>query len=228
MIKFSNSIRRFLARHRSNIGYYTSRNRLDKRIAELFSYKKNGVFIETGAADGFIESHTLFLEQNYGWTGLLIEPTPEQFNYCKRFRKNCIVENFFLTDFSNTSSTTQMRDAQRSSRKVGHNLHSDSTYNRYNQEIIEETKNKTFFAKNITLDSLLEKHSINHVDIMILDVEGDVFEVLNGYDHNSKIIDFLLVEVWKDDFPYFLQMAEEKKWEYIAPWGGSDHLFKLK
>ena len=163
MIKFSNSIRRFLARHRSNIGYYTSRNRLDKRIAELFSYKKNGVFIETGAADGFIESHTLFLEQNYGWTGLLIEPTPEQFNYCKRFRKNCIVENFFLTDFSNTSSTTQMRDAQRSSRKVGHNLHSDSTYNRYNQEIIEETKNKTFFAKNTHLDSLLKKHHIKQV-----------------------------------------------------------------
>ena len=121
-----------------------------------------------------------------------------------------------------------MRDAQRSSRKVGHNLHSDSTYNRYNQEIIEETKNKTFFAKNTPLDSLLEKHSINHVDIMILDVEGDVFEVLNGYDHNSKIIDFLLVEVWKDDFPYFSQMAEEKKWEYIGPWGRNDHLLKLK
>ena len=81
MIKLSKSIRRFLARHGSNIGYYTSRNRLDKRIAELFSYKKNGVFIEAGAADGFIESHTLFLEKNYGWTGLLVEPTPEQFNY---------------------------------------------------------------------------------------------------------------------------------------------------
>ena len=65
MIKLSKSIRRFLARHGSNIGYYTSRNRLDKRIAELFSYKKNGVFIEAGAADGFIESHTLFLEKNY-------------------------------------------------------------------------------------------------------------------------------------------------------------------
>ena len=227
MIKFPKSIRRFLARHGSNVGYFTSRNRLDKRIAELFSYKRNGVFIEAGAADGFTESHTLFLEKNYGWTGLLVEPEPEQFKFCKRFRKNCIVENFFLTDFSNTSSKTQMRDAQRSSRKVGHNLNSDSTYNRFNQKIIEETKNKTFFAKNTNLKSLLEKHSINQVDIMILDVEGDVFEVLNGYDHNSKIIDFLLVEVWRDDLSHFLQMAEEKKWEYIGPWGASEHLFKL-
>ena len=99
-------------------------------------------------------------------------------------------------------------------------------YKRY--KTIESANIVLCFAKNTHLDSLLKKHSINHVDIMILDVEGDVFEVLNGYDHNSKIIDFLLVEVWKDDFPYFLQMAEEKKWEYIAPWGGSDHLFKLK
>ena len=63
---------------------------------------------------------------------------------------------------------------------------------------------------------------------MILDVEGDVLEVLDGYDHNSKIIDFLLVEIWKEDLPFFLHKAKEKKWNYIDSWGGSDHLFNLQ
>ncbi len=220
-------LRRFLIRHGSNFGYFSSRNRLDKRIAEFFSYKRNGIFIEAGAADGFLESNTLSLEKKYGWTGLLIEPNPEQFDYCKKFRNKNIVENFFLTDSSNTSPITKMRDARRSSRKVEHNLVSSSAYNQENKKIINETKQNTFFAKNASLQSLLEKHHINHVDIMILDVEGDVMEVLDGYDHNSKIIDFLLIEIWKEDLLLFLQKSKEKNWEHIDHWNGSDYLFKL-
>ena len=121
-----------------------------------------------------------------------------------------------------------MRDAQRSSRQVEHNLSSSSAYKKENKKIINETKQNIFFAKNTNLQSLLEKHRINHVDIMILDVEGDVLEVLDGYDHNSKIIDFLLVEIWKEDLPFFLHKAKEKKWNYIDSWGGSDHLFNLQ
>jgi len=35
-----------------------------------------GVFVETGAADGIVQSTTLFFEKCLGWTGVLIEPHP--------------------------------------------------------------------------------------------------------------------------------------------------------
>ena len=220
-------LRRFLCRHGSNFGISTSRRNLDKKILDFFSYKRNGFFIEAGAADGILESNTLLLEKKYGWTGLLVEPGREQFKYCKKFRKS-IVENYFLTSFSNSSSTTLMREAQLNSRKVEHNLNSSSVYNHWNKELINHTKTKTFFAKNTNLQSLLKKHSIDHVDMAIIDVEGDCLEVLDGYDHNSKIINFLLVEVWKEDFESFKRKAEEKQWKYLDKWSTSDYLFKLK
>jgi hypothetical protein len=39
--------------------------------------KRNGVFLELGANDGESMSHTLDLEMNLGWSGLLIECNPE-------------------------------------------------------------------------------------------------------------------------------------------------------
>ena len=44
---------------------------------ELFFKGKlrNGFFIEAGASDGETDTHTLYFESKYNWTGLLIEPT---------------------------------------------------------------------------------------------------------------------------------------------------------
>ena len=35
---------------------------------------RNGFFIEAGASDGETDSHTLYFESKYNWTGLLVEP----------------------------------------------------------------------------------------------------------------------------------------------------------
>ena len=40
---------------------------------------KNGFFIEAGAYDGELFSNTLFFELKQKWTGLLIEPNPDEF-----------------------------------------------------------------------------------------------------------------------------------------------------
>ena len=57
---------------------------MDRKIVDLFSGKKNGIFIEVGAADGVDQSNTLLLEIKYSWTGLLVEPISDQFNFCKK------------------------------------------------------------------------------------------------------------------------------------------------
>ena len=49
---------------------------LDKFI---FKGIKNGFFIEAGADDFMLASNTLYFEEKYNWTGLLLEPYPTRF-----------------------------------------------------------------------------------------------------------------------------------------------------
>ena len=43
----------------------------------FFTYgQRGGVFIEAGANDGEFHSHTLDLEMDLGWTGILVECNP--------------------------------------------------------------------------------------------------------------------------------------------------------
>lgn len=55
--------------------------------------KKGGMFIEAGAHAGVKGSHTLYLERELGWNGLLIECNPTVVPYLKsRHRKAWVAE----------------------------------------------------------------------------------------------------------------------------------------
>jgi hypothetical protein len=58
----------------------------DKWLYEHDLIKENGVYVDIGAADPFINSNTAFLDA-LGWKGLCVEPN--QYDFSKR---NCTVE----------------------------------------------------------------------------------------------------------------------------------------
>ena len=45
----------------------------------IFKGLKNGFFIEAGADDFMLSSNSLYFEEKYNWTGLLVEPHPIRF-----------------------------------------------------------------------------------------------------------------------------------------------------
>ncbi|ODN01928.1 Protein Star [Orchesella cincta] len=49
---------------------------LNYSVQKILGFKKRGFFVECSAYDGETNSKTLALEQQYEWTGLLIEPDP--------------------------------------------------------------------------------------------------------------------------------------------------------
>jgi len=49
----------------------------DVFVAELLSFKKNGVFVDIGANDGVTISNTWYFEKELGWDGIAIEPIPQ-------------------------------------------------------------------------------------------------------------------------------------------------------
>jgi hypothetical protein len=71
------------------------RQPLDIKLDKLFTEEdKNGIFIELGAHDGIIQSNTAYFEYKYNWSGILIEPSFNQYELCKINRKNSIVLNY--------------------------------------------------------------------------------------------------------------------------------------
>ena len=51
----------------------------DDAVFELFKGKQNGFFIEAGAYDGETYSNSLKFELKLNWTGILVEPNPDNF-----------------------------------------------------------------------------------------------------------------------------------------------------
>ena len=204
--------RRLILVYLANLGYSNSLRRMDNKIVDLFLGKKNGVFIEVGAADGGDQSNTILLEKKYSWTGLLVEPISEQFNFCKKVRKNSFVENCCLTGFENSSEESEIYSSNLTSKIVTKNNLKEN--------------NEIEIVKNDNLDNLLKKHHIENVDIMSLDVEGYEIEVLNGYNDDKKVIEYLIVETW--DFRKFSSYAKNRNWQYVCCWSESDFLFKLR
>jgi FkbM family methyltransferase len=68
-------------------------------FALLINRFRKGYFVEIGANDGFTLSNTLYLEENFGWTGLLVEANPKYLTSLSR-RRNSYVINKAISDRS--------------------------------------------------------------------------------------------------------------------------------
>lgn len=66
-------------------------------IGEVFNEKRNGFFLDVGAAGGVIISNTLLLEKRYNWRGICIEANPEAYSELAQVRNaqclNCCVDD---------------------------------------------------------------------------------------------------------------------------------------
>ncbi|MCP9889441.1 hypothetical protein KBY57_00010 [Cyanobium sp. Aljojuca 7D2] len=57
-------------------------NQLDLKLISAINAERKGYFVELGANDGVSQSNTYKLQKHFGWTGLLIEPSPRRFVEC--------------------------------------------------------------------------------------------------------------------------------------------------
>jgi FkbM family methyltransferase len=218
-------IRRSILNLASFLGITNSKQGMDKKIIALFQNKSNGTFIEIGAADGVDQSNTLLLERKFGWTGLLVEPVKEQFEYCKSIRKDSKVERYILTSFDDLSVSKEIYCIDLGSLVADNNL---DTLLGEKQILKFHEKNTDALVEEVpsnTLDSLLKKHNITEVDIFSLDVEGFELNVLDGFSSKSCKIRYLLVEAQNP--AAFDAYAKKRGWQLVDSWTEGDFLYKL-
>lgn len=153
-----------------------------------------GFFIELGSHDGIKQNNSALLEAN-GWSGLLIEALPAEFARCIKARPNAIVEHAACVSASYTDDHLEVIDAGLMSVSGNSTLSDDQK-----KEWLERAR--TFTSKDHqkllvparTLSSIIEKHAITQVDLLILDVEGAEIDVLNGLDFDKHAPRFIVAE----------------------------------
>lgn len=175
--------------------------RIDEIILNLFD--KPGVFVEAGCADPFNQSNTAYLEQQ-GWRGLLIDPRASACEKCRQQRLS-VVENFALVD----------RDHDKDTLLIGEDFIHGGLCTGSSPDHLKQYRNVE--VPCCTLDKLLKKHELDHVNFLTLDTEGWEHQIVDGIDFDYTKFDVMLIET--HDYSWSIYKYNTRSFDYIMDYG---------
>ena len=156
----------------------------------------DGIFMESGAFDGKEQSLSLFLEKEYEFNGVLIEPNTEYENLVKNRPKCtnlniCLSNEFGIKEFMNMGMRSSFKDTEFSDQTKRY-------INHRNQ--LSEIKSKRRRTRKAS--SVLSDLNIKYLDAWFLDVEGHELQALQGYNFKKHPLYLLVIEVIRrKEFP---------------------------
>jgi len=171
--------------------------------------------LQIGAMDGFSFDDTRGHLENYKWDEILVEPIPEIYEILQnnlKHRTNCTFENSAITD---VDGPTKMLTVERGTIEEN-NLHpgyqgmsalfplKNGFGTDYERDIfVKDNLAKTIDVNGITLNTLIEKHSINKLDVFICDAEGYDWMIFKQMDLDVLKPHFIRLE--------YINLTDEEK-----------------
>ena len=147
--------------------------------------KKNGVFVEFGATDGLFGSNSLMLEQR-GWTGILSEPAKCWHERLKLNRAGSTLDFRCVWVESNKQIDFSECEAE--------GLSTISSFVNQDHHANVREKSVHYSVNTVSLNDLLDQHSIKGIDYLSIDTEGSEFDILNAWDPVQHPISIITVE----------------------------------
>jgi len=154
-----------------------------KFIDKLLKQRRNGFFVECGAYRGEELSETLFFEKERNWTGILIEAHPDFHHDILTKNRHAIVLRGCL------SSTRRPGVLKFKLNSKGSGLTSFNKNVNADDKTVPETDVQCF-----SLNSIMAAIGVNHIDFMVLDVEGSEIPVLRTIDWARLSVDVFSIE----------------------------------
>lgn len=203
-----------------------ARNELDLKLKKYLNFS-GGFFIELGAHDGITQSNTFYYEKKYNWKGILIEPVPKLFNYCKKYRSN---KNLYFCNacVSFDFNKDKVKLIYSNLMTTAVDLTSDDYRKKHlaDPELNFFERNNYFYANARTLNSILkESKAPNIIDFFSLDVEGAEFDVLNGIDFSIYNFKYIIIET--DNFERLDKFMTNKNYKFINKYNSNDYLYEF-
>lgn len=179
--------------------YDSKKNPLDLKLVQLMNYR-NGIFIEVGAFDGIFSSNTKLLEEDYDWTGILVEPSANLFDVLCKNRPNSHCFQCALGSFEE-NNTYAYGDFD------GHAM--SSFTNRRDEPA-------TYQVLIRSLQSILDECGLTHINFFSLDTEGYELNILKGIDFDKTSFDYLLIEVYNHQYQQIIEFLADKGYVMVC------------
>lgn len=160
-------------------------------VDKILRGRRNGFFIECGAADGS-GSQTIFFESQRNWTGLLIEGNRRLVTQLLQRRRKAYVFSGCVTPRHPKHVTFVASGHQ----GLSEELASELFYGEIKKVGSFESR---YSVQCFPLNHLLASIGINHVDFFSFDIQGGEPLILEAMDFNTLRIDVILVEVYHTD-----------------------------
>lgn len=154
-----------------------SQLRQDLFALSHLKFKRNGYFVEFGAANGKNLSNTHLMEKEFNWDGILAEPATCWHNELKANR-NCNIETSCVwKDSNSTLIFNQTNEAELSTI----DSFSDTDSHKHARK-----EGKIYEVKTISLNDLLKKYNApKNIDYLSIDTEGSEYEILSQFDFSE-------------------------------------------
>ena len=180
--------------------------------------KRNGYFVEFGACDGKLISNTRLMETEFGWTGILAEPSP-YWHEQLRANRDCNIETrcVWHTSGETVSFAEYSNDAYMTQSSVlEHNANAPVS--------------KSYDVETITLLDMLDHYNApSEIDFLSIDVEGLEFEMIKNFDFSKYLFSFMAIEnlhVPKDDLAEMESMINDAGYRKILKkTSGNDNFY---
>jgi FkbM family methyltransferase len=139
-------------------------------LRELLQDRRDGVFVDVGAADARAFSNTFYLESALGWSGVAIDAQTEYAEDYARYRPRTRFRSFFVSNRSETTLPFYV-PAQRASASADPQWAEQKKLGAVTTRIVS----------TVTLDDLLASERITRFDLLSMDIEGHEPQALAGF-----------------------------------------------
>ncbi len=152
-------------------GTKNSRNAEEWVVRDYFQDRRGGVYLDVGAADPREWNNTYFLETTLGWRGLAIDAQSDFVSAYAQQRPRTRFFSLFVSDVSDAVEDFYVP----ANGPLG--ASSNKAFAERDEGPVEARKVRT-----VTLNDLLEREGVDHVDFLSMDIELAEPKALAGFD----------------------------------------------
>lgn len=173
--------------------------------------KRDGFFVEFGAASGKEKSNTYFLEKAMGWKGIVAEPNPN-FLASVREHRSCVISDKCVYSTSGERIEFLATEVGELSRIAS--IDPQDGHRRNEHAVVK--------VETISLhDLLIEGQAQRDVDFLSIDTEGSEYEILSHFDFDRWNLRTIAVEhnatgAQQKIFELLTRHGYRRKWREIS------------
>ena len=190
--------------------------RYSKRLKRPFK------FLYIGANDGVMSDTIMRYAQKYDWHGILVEPVPHVMETLKKNfaqLQNQIYEQIAIAEYDGEKElyTFRKTNHQPVFAQLLHSFSKESLLKAHISWGIDKTKDIVAIkVPTMTVQSLLHKHKVTNLDLLVIDTEGYDYTILksiNFDDIQPKFIKFESMHMKKQQLDELSKMLQQHSYK---------------